>query len=119
VIEVVAAAERRAAALAARDAGALRALLHPAFRWTTHTGAVLDRDAYVAANTGGDLVWRSQRLEDVEVAGEGDAAVLVAVVVDDVEREGTSQRFRMRVTQTWVRSGAEWRCLSGHAGPLL
>jgi hypothetical protein len=50
--EVLAAAQRRAEALAARDAEALRALHHRALRWTTHRGAVLDRDAYIAGNTG-------------------------------------------------------------------
>jgi Domain of unknown function (DUF4440) len=63
--EVVAAAERRARALVERDAETLRALHHPDLRWTTHRGAVLDRDAYVRANTEGALVWRAQALEDV------------------------------------------------------
>ncbi|WP_035849199.1 DUF4440 domain-containing protein [Cryptosporangium arvum] len=34
---------RRSAALAAGDASALEALLHPAFRWTSHRGEVFDR----------------------------------------------------------------------------
>ena len=115
--DVLAAAERRAAALAARDAEALRALLHPEFRWTTHRGEVLDRAAYVAANTEGDLVWRRQQLEEPEVVLAGDAAIVTAVVVDDVDREGQPLRFRLRVTQTWVRDGGTWVCLAGHAGP--
>jgi hypothetical protein len=45
----LAAAERRSAALVARDAEALRALHHPDLRWTTHRGDVRDRDAYTAA----------------------------------------------------------------------
>lgn len=82
---VLAAARARADALAAGDASALTALLHPEFRWTTHTGAELDRDAYVAANTGGRTVWRQQDLGDPEVLVVGDAAVLRTVVTDVVE----------------------------------
>ena len=48
-----------------------------------------------------------------------DAAVLVAIVVDDVERDGRPQSFRLRLTQTWVRENAVWRCLAGHAGPEI
>ena len=111
------AAEARAAALVARDADALRELLHPRLRWTTFRGDVLDREAYVAANTGGELQWLGQRFEDVEIVVAGDAAVLGAVVFDEVEREGTRQSFRLRLTQTWTREGGGWLCLAGHAGP--
>ena len=78
--------------------------------------AVLDREGYVRNNTAGDLTWRSQRLDDTHVTRVGDTAVLTAVAVDDVERAGTPQTFRMRVTLTWVREGGEWVCLAGHAG---
>jgi ketosteroid isomerase-like protein len=113
---VVDAARRRSAALAARDADALRALHHPALRWTTHRGEVLDREDYVRGNTAGDLVWRGQRLEDAQVTVAGDTAVLTALAIDDVERAGAAQTFRVRVTLTWVREGGEWLCLAGHAG---
>jgi ketosteroid isomerase-like protein len=73
-------------------------------------------DEVLAGNTAGDLVWRSQRLEDAHVTLAGETAVLTAVAVDDVERGGAPQTFRMRVTLTWVRQDGEWRCLAGHAG---
>jgi hypothetical protein len=117
--EVVAAAERRARALAERDREALLALHHPDLRWTTHRGEVLDRDAYVGGNTEGPLVWRGQRLEEVEVALAGTVAVLVAVVVDDVELDGEPVTNRLRLTQTWVRGEGGWTCLAGHAGPEI
>lgn len=77
---VLDAAERRAAALVARDADALRALMHPDACWTTHRGAILDRDAYIRGNTEGDLVWRDQRLEDVHVKIVAETAVVTAIV---------------------------------------
>ena len=48
-----------------------------------------------------------------------DVAVLVAIVVDDVERDARPQSFRLWLTQTWVREDAAWRCLAGHAGPEI
>ena len=113
--EVLAAARRRAEALAARDPDALRALHHPALRWTTHRGAVLDRDAYIVADTESDLVWRSQRLEQAEVALAGETAVLTAVVVAAFERAGEPQTFRLRLMQTRVREAGGWVCLAGCA----
>jgi ketosteroid isomerase-like protein len=115
--EAIAAAERRAAALARGDTAELRQPMHRHLRWTTHVGAVLDRDAYIAGNTDGSLVWREQRLEQPEVSVVGDTAILTAVVVDEVERDGERQTFRLRLTQTWVREAGAWQCIGGHAGP--
>jgi ketosteroid isomerase-like protein len=115
--EILAAAERRAAALAAGDSDALRALLHPDFGWTSHTGRRFDRDGYIDANVGGPTRWHAQRLTDVAVAVVGDTAVLRCLVEDEVTVADERSTFRMPVTQTWVRTGAGWRCLAGHAGP--
>ena len=93
--------------------------MHPKLRWTTHLGVVLDRDAYIAGNTDGSLVWREQRLEQLTVAVVGDTAVLATVVVDVVERDGRQETFRLRLTQTWVREAGVWQCIAGHAGPSL
>ena len=115
--EVLAAAMARADALARQDARALRGHLHPLFTWTSHRGETFDRDAYVRRNTAGELRWHGQTFEDVEVAVIGDTAVLRCQVIDDVERPGHRQTFRMPMTQTWVRVGGAWTCLAGHAGP--
>ena len=117
--QVLAAAAARAEALASADAAALTALLHPEFRWASHTGHLLDRAAYVERNTGGSTVWRSQELEQVEVTVVGDTAVLHAVAVDTVRVGEEWETFRMPVTQVWVRSESGWVCLAGHAGPRL
>jgi Domain of unknown function (DUF4440) len=118
VNDVVAAAEARAAALVARDAGALQALLHPQLRWTTNRGEVLDRDEYVRRNTATSLTWLSQLLEDVEVVVEDGVAVLIAVVVDEVEEAGRRRVNRLRLTQTWILGGGDWRCIAGHASAI-
>ena len=116
---VIEAARRRAAALAARDRAGLLELHHPDLRWTTHDGAVLDRDAYVGGNTDGDLVWRGQELLEIDVVVAGGCAILSAIVVDQVERGGVAQTFRLRVTQAWVEEDGRLQCLAGHAGPRV
>ena len=115
--EVLAAAARRSAALVARDPVVLRELHHPDLRWTTHRGDVRDRDAYIAGNTEGDLVWRAQHLLEAEVVVVGDTAVLVGVVHDEFERAGEPGSFDMPLTLTWVREEGSWRVLAAHAGP--
>lgn len=116
--EVTAAAEKRAAALAAGDAERLSALLHGDFRWTSHVGDTYSRSEYIRRNTGGDTVWRSQELSGAEAVVVGDTAVLYAEVTDVVLSENDEpETFRMPMTQVWVRLNDTWKCLSGHAGP--
>ena len=118
--EVLAAAESRAAALAAGDAEQLTDLLHEAFRWTAHVGETYDRTEYIRRNTEGHTVWRSQTLVNPEVVVVSETAVLYAEVHDVVRSDGdASETFRMPMTQVWVRSESTWKCLAGHAGPRL
>jgi hypothetical protein len=113
--EVTAAAERRGAALVARDEAALRKLMHPALQWTSFRGEVIGYDAYIAGNTRGDLRWRAQRLSDAHVVVAGETAVLTAAVTDEVTRDGQDLVFDVQLTQVWVRTPDGWRCLAGHA----
>jgi hypothetical protein len=117
VNEILAAARRRSAALVARDAGALRALHHPDFRFTTPRGDVKDLDAYIAGNTAGDLVWRAQHLVSYELVAAGDVAVLTGVMHDEFERAGEIGAHDMHVTFVWVRRDGSSVLLAGHAGP--
>jgi ketosteroid isomerase-like protein len=89
--------------------------MHQDLQWTTLRGEVLGYEDYIAGNTSEDLVWRAQRLDDVKVTVVGDTAVLTAWVTDEVTRDGEDLSFRLRLTQTWVRTAEGWRCLSGHA----
>ena len=117
--DVLAASAARSRALVAADAEALAKLLHPRFRWATHTGHALDRRAYVERNTGGTTVWRAQTLTDATVLVVGETAVLHAVAEDEVRVGRAWETFRMPVTLVWVRDRHGWRCLAGHAGPRL
>ena len=115
---VLARVEARSAALAEADADALRALLHPDFRWTSHAGESFDRESYIYANTTGGTVWRAQTALDPEILVVGDAAVLRCTVVDEIGAVDVDT-YRMPMTQCWVRVDGEWLCLAGHAGPRL
>ncbi|WP_133784715.1 nuclear transport factor 2 family protein [Kribbella sp. VKM Ac-2571] len=117
--QVLAAARDRADALASRDGGRLRRLLHADFHWTSHRGEEFDRERYVSSNTGGKLAWSAQSLSGAEVVVVGDAAVLRCLVTDRVDAGRGTESFRMPMTQTWVRVSGRWLCLAGHAGPRL
>jgi ketosteroid isomerase-like protein len=117
--EIVEAARSRAAALVAGDTVRLTALLHEDFRWTSHRGETYRRDEYILRNTDGRTEWRSQELTRTDVVVVGDTAVLHAEVVDVVRSGAGTHAFRMPMTQVWVREGIGWRCLAGHAGPLI
>jgi hypothetical protein len=114
---VLAASERRSAALVARDADALRALHHPGFRFTTPRGDVKDLAAYIEGNTAGELVWRAQHLVSHEIVLAGEVAVLTGVMHDEFERAGVVGAHDMHVTFVWVLAGDAWVLLAGHAGP--
>jgi ketosteroid isomerase-like protein len=116
--QVIEAAEARGSALAEGDAEKLSGLLHDEFRWTSHVGDTYGCQEYLRRNTEGHTVWRAQTIISPEVVIVGDTAVLQAEVVDVVlADDGEPETFRMPVTQVWMRLGAEWKCLAGHAGP--
>ena len=116
---MLAAATQRARALAGGDEDALRRLLHPDFRWTSHTGEHFDRESYLRSNRRGGTVWHGQTLRDPAVVVVGPAAVLTCVVVDEVDRGDGVRTYTMPMTQTWVDVDGRWLLLAGHAGPRL
>lgn len=103
----------------AGDSQALSGLLHPRFRWTSHTGEQFDRASYVKANTGGGTSWRGQDLGDPEILLSDRTAVLRTIVVDEVGESEPREAYHMPMTQVWVLTGHGWKCLAGHAGPRL
>ncbi len=117
--EVLAAAYARAKALGQGDEPALRRLLHAGFSWTSYTGELFDREAYLEANIRSRNQWHGQRLEDPHVVVVGDAAVLRCTVTDDVDTGAGRQPYRMFMTQTWVRIGGAWVCLLAMPAPAF
>jgi hypothetical protein len=91
--------------------------MHPQFRWTSHTGQQFDRESYVRANTGAGRRWSAQTLVDPEVIVVSDVAVLRCTAVDEVDSGWGTERYRIPMTQVWVRANPGWACIAGHAGP--
>ncbi len=98
---------------------ALRSLLHPDFRWVSHTGERFDRESYIASNTGGATRWAARSSPTSTWSPTSSTAVLRCQVVDEVDRGDGLEEFRMPMTQVWVRHEDRWVCLAGHAGPVL
>ena len=118
--QVLSGARRRAAALAARDEGELRGLLHPRFVWTSHAGERFDLESYLASNLRGSNEWAGQQIADSEVTVVGDTAVLRCTAMDRVDAgTGAVEVFVMPMTQVWVLESGRWLCLAGHAGPRI
>ena len=111
---VIAVARRRARALADRDWQAVRDQLHPDFRYTTASGTRLGREQYLDFLENGPLRWKEQRLEAVDVLVDGDVAVLLARVVDDVTMGKERAELRFATTQVYLRVGGNWMYLAGH-----
>ncbi len=115
--DVLAAAARRATALAGQDWAVLEALLHPDFVYTNSQGARLTREQYVEFVRTGPLRWNAQRIEDPRVALVGSTAVVTGTVVDDVVVSGDAHVLRFATTQTYVLVDGAWSYLAGHTAP--
>ena len=115
--EVLEAARRRADALAAGDQQALRRLLHPQFRWVSHTGERFDRDSYVESTTGGASRRARTELSDVDLITHARTAVLRCEVLDEADSGRGTEQLRTPMTQVWVRYDDSWVCLVGHTDP--
>jgi Domain of unknown function (DUF4440) len=115
---VLAAAERRADALARRDWPALERELHPEFRYVNAEGRRLSRDDCLAFVSDGAFRWNEQRLEDVQVTIVGTTAVLTAEVHDDVQLGDERHELVFVSTQTYVLDEGRWLYLAGQTGPI-
>jgi ketosteroid isomerase-like protein len=92
-----------------RDPTALDKLLARDFQAVTYTGRLLDRasspDAEIKAVT----------TKTVDVRLYGDAAVVRALLSVIERRDGRIVTTPIRITQTWVREGGEWRAVADQA----
>jgi len=102
-------AERaRAAALVARDAAALAALLHPELRYVHATGIRHDRDGYLQTLQTGprflEVVVTPEQILDL-----ADGAALSGQLFMRLQRDGEVIEARSWVTALWLRGAEGWR----------
>jgi hypothetical protein len=112
---VLAAAERRSAALVHKDVAALLALLHPDFMYVNASGHVLDRDQYLDRYVRPvEVQWASQTLEEPRIVKASGVAVLICRVRDVARFHDRHMDETFRSTFTWILTDQGWRCLAGH-----
>ena len=102
-------AERaRAAALVARDADALAALMHPDLRYVHATGIRHDRDGYLQTLRTGprflEVVLTPEQILDL-----AEGAALSGRLFMRLQRDGDVIEARSWVTALWLRGPDGWR----------
>ena len=117
--EIAAAEQRRCAAMIANDPAALAALLDDRLQFHHATGAVDDKQAFLAKIAAGriryaGIAWSEEKL----TAPASDAALLTGRLTTDVQVEGVEKRLNNRVMTVWRRSGGEWRLLAFQSTPI-
>ena len=116
---VLAAEQRRCAAMLAGDNAALEALLDPRLLFSHATGAVDDKLAYLAKMAAGRILyvgiaWAEQRVTVLA----SDAALLTGRMTTDVRVEGIDKRLNNRVITVWSRNEGDWRLVAFQSTPL-
>jgi Domain of unknown function (DUF4440) len=116
---VLAAAQRRSAALITKDVDVLLTLLHPNFIYVNASGQVLNREQYLDQYVRPDEVrWISQVIDEPRLAECGTAAVLTCLVHDQARYFDDELDETFRSTLTWVKAKDGWQCLGGHTSRL-
>jgi hypothetical protein len=116
---VLAAEKRRCDAMLANDNVVLAAVLDPRLHFSHATGAVDDRDAFLAKMAAGRIqytaiVWSEEKV----TALAPEAAILTGRMMTDVRVEGIDKRLSNRVITVWCRSAGAWRLVAFQSTPL-
>jgi ketosteroid isomerase-like protein len=99
------------------DATALDGLLAADFVGVGPLGFVLTREQWLARFANG-LENRAFAIEEPQVRGFGDAAVVIGVLAQETSWQGNDNSGRFRVTLVAVRPGEAWLLAHVHIGML-
>jgi ketosteroid isomerase-like protein len=116
--EVLAAEERRCAAIAAQDWDTLREIVAEDFRYTHSVGASEDRESWIAG-----IMTRRRAVEheELEVRSFGDVALLSGSSVyryAEPFRGDSHYGAILDVLQVWVRRSAGWQIVAQHGAKI-
>jgi hypothetical protein len=116
---VLAAEKRRCDAMLANDNAALADLLDARLHFSHATGALDDREAYLAKMAARRIlykaiVWSEERV----TALAPEAAMLTGRMTTDVRVDGVDKRLENRVITVWGRQGGAWRLIAFQSTPL-
>jgi hypothetical protein len=116
---IKAAEQRRCAAMLANDNVALAALLDPRLQFHHATGAVDDKDAYLAKMAAGRIQYVGIGWSEENVITlANNAAVLTGRMNTDVRVEGVDKALINRVTTVWSLNGGSWQMVVFQSTPM-
>ena len=112
--EIRAVLAAKASALLRRSADDMAALLHPDFVYVTAGGYKHDKAGYIHVGcTSGILVFRSQKVSELEVREVGDVAVATMTLDDHFLLEGREITATFRSLCVFTRQDGRWLWLAG------
>jgi Domain of unknown function (DUF4440) len=116
---IKAAEQQRCAAMLANDNAALAGLLDPRLQFHHATGAVDDKDAYLAKMAAGRIQYVGIRWSEENVIALADnAAVFTGRMNTDVRVEGVDKALINRVTTVWSLNEGAWQMLVFQSTPM-
>ncbi len=117
--ELLAAEQKRCAAMLANDIAALDALLDQRLSFSHATGQVDDKAAYMKKMAAGRIAylsidWSEQQV--IELAAG--AALLTGRMTSRVTVEGVEKQLDNRVLSAWAQDVGSWRLIAFQSTPL-
>ena len=104
----------KADALSRRSADDMAALLHPDFVYVTAGGYKLDKAGYIDNGcTSGRLIFRSQKVSELDVRQFGNTAVATMVLDDHFALEGREIKATFKSLCVFARQDGRWLWAAG------
>ena len=112
--EIRAVLAAKADALLRRSAEDMANLLHPDFVYVNAGGYKLDKAQYIDNGcTSGRIVFRSQKVSDLDVRQLGDVAVATMVLDDQFALEGREITATFKALCVFTKKDGRWLWLAG------
>ena len=112
--EIRAVLSAKADALLRRSADDMAALLHPDFVYVNAGGYKLDKAQYIDNGcTSGRIVFRSQRVSELDVRQLGDVAVATMVLDDQFALEGREITATFKSLCIFIKKDGRWLWVAG------
>ena len=107
--DIIALEDKRCAAMMARDADALAAMLHDDLVYTHSSAVVDDKASYVDAIRSGRTRYHSIKCAEERVRVYGDAAFVTGRAEIEVDVNGQHKSLRLRYLDAWTRTPQGWK----------
>jgi len=107
--EILALEDKRCAALAANDIGALEGMVHDDLIYTHSSAQVDTRDVYLGALKSGATRYHSVKRSDEKVRVLGDTALVTGRAAIDVTVKGEHKLIDARYLLVWTKTPKGWK----------